>query len=353
MIAKMLPNRRRRMLQAGLLLLALLAGGHAVLWHWLAGRLQREFTAWAALQRTQGWDIAHGEPERGGWPLAVTLRLPGFSAAGAEALLPGGFTWQAEALQLRIAAPRLDQLEVAAIGQQRLASPLQDLPFIADRLVASLPLAPESNGQPAVLHAENLRLGAGSDTVSLRRARASILAGTGQDRAPLLQLEAVGEAISLPASPATAGLTAALGNALQSASLRASLAGPLPPLPAPARRVAAWRDAGGSLAVQELALAWGPAQAQASASLRLDAALQPAGSGTLRLTGAEPLLEAAAAAGLLPPRNLGALRTVLRLMQRPGTDGRPVLELPVTLADRNLGVARMTLLRLPPVSWAD
>jgi hypothetical protein len=96
----------------------------------------------------------------------------------------------------------------------------------------------------------------------------------------------------------------------------------------------------------------GPASASGSAVLALDEALQPAGAGTLRVVGAGAVLDAATRGGLLPQRNAGATRLVLRMMERlPPEGGPPVLEVPLTLEERTLSLARFPLLRLPALEW--
>src|SRR4051794_7648058 len=118
----------RRLLRRGLLglamLAALLAVGHALLWRWMGSQLEAGFQDWAAQRRALGWRGEHAPPLRGGWPLAATLTLPRFRLEGGGATLVGGLAggleWQADALVLRLAPPRLDRLVVEMPGRQRL-----------------------------------------------------------------------------------------------------------------------------------------------------------------------------------------------------------------------------------------
>jgi hypothetical protein len=144
-----------------------------------------------------------------------------------------------------------------------------------------------------------------------------------------------------------------LGPSLEGLRLDLALTGPWPgPAGTPALRAARWRDAGGTLELRTLALAWGAATATASATLALDATLQPAGAGTLRLAGAPAVLEAAQAAGLVGRRDAAAAGMLLAMMQRtPPEGGPPRLEVPVVLERRALSLAGLTLLRLPPWRW--
>jgi hypothetical protein len=121
----------------------------------------------------------------------------------------------------------------------------------------------------------------------------------------------------------------------------------------PARRAAAWRDGGGALEIRTLEARWGEAAASATATLTLDAALQPAGAGTLRLAGGEALLDAATTAGLLPPFNAAAARIAWRALGRAPPEGGPAwAELPLALRDRTLRLGPVSLGRLPPLEWS-
>jgi hypothetical protein len=151
-----------------------------------------------------------------------------------------------------------------------------------------------------------------------------------------------------PASP----LTAAFGGEVELLSAEALLVGPLPPPGPPAMAAAGWRDAGGLLEIPALALRWGPLAGDARLSLTLDAALQPQGNGTLRVTGAPEALGALARAGLIDGNAARTAQGIAALLaRRPPEGGAPRVELPVALANGTLSVARVPLLRVAPIAW--
>ena len=345
------PRRRLavRALLGAALLLALLAAGHALLWRWMGSQLQDGFAAWAAGRRAQGWQVDHALPVRGGWPLSATLTLPQFRLTGGEATLPGGMEWQAEALLLRVSLPLVDRLVVEMPGRHRLRLGTLDIPFAADRLTAALPIARDVLPREAALEGERLRFGIGPGGVEARRIRLNLETRvTAIEGEAAVSLQGGAEALMLPASP----MLAALGRTVQALDFDAALTGPVPPGRSPAGRAEAWRDGGGTLALRTLELRWGPVVANTAATLTLDEALQPMGAGTLRLAGAVEALDAAAAAGLLTPRGAGTARTVVRLLSRvPADGGPPQLEVPLTIEDRTLTLARIPLTRLEPWSW--
>ncbi|MBV1796246.1 DUF2125 domain-containing protein [Siccirubricoccus sp. G192] len=169
---------------------------------------------------------------------------------------------------------------------------------------------------------------------------------------PAVTLRLGAEAVELPPGLAAAPAVRTLGPRLQSLALDLALTGPVPPGRGPTRKAKAWRDGGGTLGLRRLDLRWGQVAGTATATLTLDEDLQPMGAGTLRLAGGGEALEAAAAAGLLTPRAATTARTVLRLLSRvPAEGGPPQLDVPLTLEDRALTLARIPVARLPAWTW--
>jgi hypothetical protein len=230
-------------------------------------------------------------------------------------------------------------------GPQRLALGDVLVPFAAQRFALALPLAPGPVAAEASVAQLQALLPQGP--LTLRSAEARLLPAR-VDADPAAALVIAAEGIMLPPSPAAA----ALGAAIDTLGAEALMLGAMPPPGPPALAAAAWRDAGGSVDLRRLSLRWGPLAAEARLSLGLDAALQPAGSGTLRVSGAAEATEALARAGLVAP---GAARTVqgmAALLSRvPPEGGPPRIEVPVALSQGTLSLARLPLLRLPPIAW--
>lgn len=347
-----MPAKPRRTGRPALLATALLAiaaiAGHTLLWVWMCGRLEAGFAAWTAVREAEGWQVEHGTPRRGGWPFAASLTLPDFRLRGAAGFLPGGLDWRAEALALRVAPPRFNRLALEAPGQHSLRLGDAALPFTAERLDTALPLRAGNGPGEAVASARGLRFGApgGADSVSV--AALDVRA----------DLDGIGLFTTLGASAATVALppglpgTGRLGRAVDRIGLELALNPSPPPGRDPAGRAASWRDAGGALEVRSLDARWGDVAASAAATLALDGALQPAGTGALRLSGGEALLDAAGAAGLLPPFNAAAARVALRALSRAPPEGGPArAELPLALRDRTVRLGGVSLGRLPAWEW--
>jgi hypothetical protein len=318
-----------------LVLLLALGGGHALLLHWMSGQMQVALDSWAAQRRAQGWQVSHGPPEGGGWPFAATLRLP------ETRLASGPFEWQARAVTLAMTPWNYDRLELAAAGPQQLAFGGPPMPLRTASLHAELLLdgtAPPRAGQ---IRAESLRLDTPTGPIDLPSASLTF-----QNSGPA-QFD-----IQLRLHQLTLPMALPLGQRIEDVSLDVAIFGAVDSPGTPARRAAQWRDAGGRVDIKGMTLRWGSMAASASATLALDDALQPSGTGTIRVANATQTLETLVASGIVPARSAAMARTVLPLMMQPDPGGgSPVIELPVTLENRSLSAARLPLMRVRAVEW--
>ena len=346
------PHRRRRVLPALLGLLALplaLLVAHGLAWWWMTGAIAAGFADWTALRRAEGWRVEHDPPARGGWPFAAELHVPALRMETQGAGLAEPASYEAARIALRVAPPQFRRLVVAAQGPQLLRLGALDLPFVAARLEAFVPLDAGPAPRGMALLADGILAATPAGEAELRHARLSIAPGfAGQE--PALLLDLLAEGLRLP--PGAAGPAfAALGSEVEAAALAGALTGP-PPMPPSARRARAWRDAGGALDLQRVALRWGPLGGEGRMRLVLDQSLQPAGAGTLRVAGAPAVLGAMEGAGLLAPSAARAAQGAVAMLSRvPPEGGPPEVELPVGIMQGRVSLARIPLLQLPPLAW--
>lgn len=334
----------RRLLIALLVALAALAGGSLLAWNWATGQMATQLAAWEAAQRAQGWAIAHGAPERGGWPFAAELSLPEFSLAGGGLLAPGGLSWRAARVMLHVgvAQPRLARIAVGGAQELRLG-PNAPLRFEAARCELSAPVDIGAGAPQALaLDASGVRFAAGGG-IGLLQAQADL-----HDPAAVA-FRLTAEAIAFPPPPAP---QPALGGHIASASLDGVWRGGWPVAEDPAASAAAWRAAGGEVAVTRLAVGWGPLGVSGGGTATLDDRLQPAGSARLRLVGYDAALGALADGHALAPRAAQAAQAVMALLARaPDGGGAPVVEAPLTLSEGTLSMGRIPLARVPQFAW--
>ena len=322
---------KRRSLVA---LLTGLAVVHTAVWFWATTRLRDGYAAWAALQRSTGWTVANGTPRRAGWPLAAELAVPDV-AIGGGMLIPGGFTWRAEHLRLRLTPwhPRVlailpghtELLSVGALPAVAIAGPV----IIRVRLDGRLP--PEITGT-------NLHLMAAGSTITCTRLHAAV-AGTG------FAAEARGG--GLPASRVWP-----LGPSIAAIHAAATRHGGLPsgPSASTARQQAAlWRDSGGRIAVQSMSLQWGPLAADGKGTIELDSQLQPAATAMLHLSQWQAALDRLVQGGALSSGTALAVRAVLGLFARATPDGGAAL--PASVAKGLLRIGGVPVAHIRPIAW--
>jgi len=322
-------------------------GAHVLLWRWATEALAVGFADWAALRRVQGLTVEHDPPERAGWPFAAELVLPALRLEARDAT---GQPWRlrSERIVLRLAPPRPDRLVVRAEGPQRVRIGAFDVPFAARRIEARFSL--EAGGPPRAteIFLDGLVAETPDGLLEAGRAQLAVLLGV----EPALRVTGEAERVILPEN-ARIPAASAFGREIERLGLDAVLLGP-PLQGGDAAAWRAWREAGGVLDIQRAALRWGVLDGEARLALRLDAALQPAGTGTLRLTDPAATLAALEVAGLVAGPQARAIRGIVALMaRRPEQGGAPELSAPVAIGDGRLSVARVPLVGFPPIAWRD
>jgi hypothetical protein len=343
-------RRYRRSLAVLILLLILLVGSWTGVWYVVAGRLSANVLAWEQQQRANGWTITHGPPRRSGWPMAAGVTLPRIEVSGGAQYLPGGFAWQAGSLRLAVDIRHLRELYWGVAGRQTVTvghGPA--VPFQATTFAGQVALSPGERPGLLQLHATGLIAAIrGADGPPQPLSIATLDAALAADATA----DATGNALVLAATMTGVGLPPhvlpGLGRSLRSLSFDTAVSGPVPaeaPAPGMPAPAAAWRKAGGTLALRALHLADGPLTVDGQGRFQLDAFLRPEGTVALRLAGLDETVNRLAENGTFTRPEATAIRAVLGLMMRPS--GGDVLEAPLTLRDGVLGLGAIPLIRLP------
>ncbi len=341
----MTPPVLRRIATIAAVVLLGVAAAHGTLWWWVSRQLEQQVAATIADPPMPGWRASAGALRRGGWPLAATVDVPMLVV---EAPLAPGETvrWHAERLTvtLELAHPRT--LLVTATGVLQLqfgtATPI---PVSATRLRAEVPLEP---GRAVAIEVTDLRASLPGGQFSLGRLDLTVERHPAAQRGePAVAVVATAGQVVLPPVREWP-----LGPNIDRLLLDLVVTGPVPRSLDLAERAEAWRDGGGAVEVRRLELAWGAVSLSGSATLALDARLQPMGAATARVGGHAAGLRALTSSGLLTPRSAAAAGAVLSLMaRRPAEGGPPVVEVPFSLQNSTLALGRIPLLRLPELVW--
>ena len=341
-------GRRTWILAVGLL--ATLPVADAIAWKIAVGRLEAGFDAWAEAARTSHWSVARGKVVASGWPWAATLRIDNVAIEGGNALVPGGASWFAPGLVLRIPLMRPRSMDIEVRGEQRLRSgTTPEVRLTGSRLLAVAGLGSRDEPGDLEILADQPKLTSDGGTLaSAERVRLYIevpSAAGGAEGARAFAFST--EGIVLPSS-----IRWPLGNTIARLDCDGTMEGPIPPPQAPSAWATAWRDGGGSLQLQNLVLNWGPLSLMAAATLALDDQLQPMGAGTSRVTGYAATLDALANSGALSRSAATAAKAVLSLLAGVPGDGEPQdVDVPLTLQYRTLSMRQVPLLRLPEIEW--
>jgi hypothetical protein len=328
---------------------ALLLVGHGLLVHLLAGRLQAGFNDWAAHRRAQGWQVAHGAIRVDGWPFTARIAVPELQLEAPSAVLAGGFALRADRAEIAIRLPRIDRLAIDLPGMNRLRLPDWDLPFVADLIRVTIPLAPGEPTRAGRLEAEQLRVGTPTGASVIGRLEIEVAgSSTATEAEAALSFQLLAETVDLP--PGLPPPAPAFGRRLQTLRLEGEVSGPVPAGRGTTARAEAWREGGGTLRLLAARLVWGPITAETTATLSLDEALQPMGAGRLRLSGAGPAIDALTESGLIGRRAAATARAMLPLL--PRAEAEPdTIDLPLAIEDRTLRLARIPLARFAPLGW--
>ncbi len=341
----------RRLIRTVLGLALLAFGGLTGYWFWAADRVEAAIAEWTEAQRARGYEIAYRGPELSGFPirLAVAISEPRVAA-------PRGWRWSGasiagqaafwEPLTLHLDLPRNQILSAEWRGHRR---------ELALSAAAARGLVHLDRGgwlEAATVEMERVVLTEASGGATRAEAlqfqltrRPPALEGT-QDWTLLLSGEMLG--IALPEV-----VTSPLGQRVERIAFDATVTGPIPgivPIGDPAQALARWRDSGGLVELRDLALTWGPLEVTVSGTATLDRQLRPQGAFTARFRGLPKTVDAFVARNLIEPGVAFALKlTAMTLASGNDGDGRPAVELPVTLQNGLFYLGPVALFRLAPV----
>ena len=318
-----MKHPRMRRARWPLLVLGILMVLHTALWWTATEILTARFEAWRSTQLAEGWTVRSAARAHGGWPFAATLDL-----AQSQLIAPNGGIWRAERVRLmwQPAAPFWLTIETSGRQQVTLAPVSAEIVVALARL--DWPLRPSAGPVSLTVSGAVFQNGATD------HARATL---TDDGTAVRLHLAMEGfwtRGIMLDRVTADGILTPRLTSG------------------SPRTIAATWRDRGGVLTIERLTARAGTSALDATARLNLDAALQPAGGGTVRLVQPAGALRQLTETGVLTPSVATAAGAVIGLLTRPGPDaGSPEAELPWTVRDGVLAAGPVPVLRLPPLRW--
>ncbi|MGQ0662209.1 MAG: DUF2125 domain-containing protein [Pseudomonadota bacterium] len=340
----------RRRVVVVLAVCGLALAGWGAAWSWIASGIEARFTQWVEARRLEGLRVEYRALAVSGFPLAWRIAVDGPAMAGAG---PTAWEWRGQSLTAEFIPWAMGEAPFELAGEHVVS-------VGAGGMRESFRLRAQRSQGRAVVGAEGKLVALHLDLGDLDLARSPAGAITKVRRATL------GLRLHRPATPthdtetleATVAIAEAvmattplpsLGEKIERAELDASFKGALPKGKL-ASALAAWRQDGGTIEINRVAVVWGALELEASGTLALDERNRPLGAFAARLKGYGEAVDAMAAARLMRPVEAAALKIGLNLVARQGSpDGGKPLAIPVTAQDGRLSVAGFPLLRLEPL----
>jgi hypothetical protein len=333
-----------------LLLLVLVVAamiGYTIYWFTLADWLERASGRWIAARQSEGYRIGDTGRSVSGFPgrLTLTVTKPAIGRDG-----DSSWDWHGEQLIIHLQPWDFNHLifEVAPVNDfawsyrgTRHQGRLETQHVLASVILSDGKIERTAADLTGVVWTGDdldapLRIG----RLQLHERRNH---GEEPARPPGSMAIAVqADALTMP--PAMAG---PLGPSVPTSQVAATLTNPLPQ---GLDGLAAWRDDGGTVTFDAIAVVWGPLDARGSGTLTLDKEMRPLGAFAAEIRGFNGTIDALVRAGLLRPNAAVTAKIALGLLATHDDDGNQVLKAPVTAQDGRLYVGPVALLRLSPLS---
>ena len=343
--------RRVLLVAAGVVVtIAIAVAGYTGYWFIAAGEIGDRIDEWTEKQRGQGLEIETGGTYVSGFPLRfeATLREPRIHDTR------NGWRWATDSLRAEASAWDFSEITV-----------------IPDRRNAVQVLLKGGEWREIEAH-----IGAGQLTVRLdddRRFREVALdlqgievAGVWPERvARVGSLLANGVAIDddgsgeqvLKTSIAVrevvlpSDLAEGLGESLDFLDIDASVVGSIPSERGTNEAITAWRDAGGTLELNDFSVRWGPLGIESAGTIALDGAMRPIAALTADIIGYGDVIDALIMSNMIPLGDAFIAKVAFNMLaEKPEDGGPPVLRgVPVTALDGILTVATIKVAELPPL----
>lgn len=337
----------RRLIVSLLFLLVLLGVAWSAFWWWSAGELKQQLTRWQAVQREQGRDFGFESATVSGYPAHLRLRLEQPHLTGR-----GGWRWEAPAVHAEAAFLDLRTITATFSGTHELYPPessgAAELQLAVGAGQGRFLLDDRGAVASGRLQLQRLALAGHPDGPSSLR-RLDLAWGTlaGEEEPPareaLLPFFLAMEDWDLPGA-----LAPPLGRRIDLLEAQGRVEGTVPLAP-PEEALPAWAAEGGTTELEHMALQWGPLSLAGDASVTLDERNRVLGAGTARIRGFERTLDALHDGDVIAEdiARLGAMG--LRALSQEDSDGRRVIEVPLSAQEGLLYVGPLPLMPLLPL----
>jgi hypothetical protein len=326
-----------------IMVLVIAIAGYTAYWYSAAAEVRAGIARWSDERRAAGWSVELGEPDIGGFPMRIDLRLqtPKLGGPGAH------WRWALPNVRIFAAPWSPRNISVLAPGIHVFTNRQGEYSATFDRAEGDLAVEPGMLSKAVVRFAGiDIRQPPGirvrAETVTLRM-QAKVLV----DRDKIGAETGTGFALDARSVVLPDAWQPPLGAALARLSIDAVVTGSIEPRGKLAEILARWRDGGGAVEVKALAVDWQMLKLRADGTFALDAALQPEGAMTAEIDGIDPTTDALIAAGAIDAKTAFAAKIANRALSFGNRSAR----LPLSIQKQRLYFGPVPILRLKPIRW--
>jgi hypothetical protein len=343
------PAMRRRTFLglAALGLPVVLLGAYVAYWLIVAGQVKDGFSAWAEAQRARKIDVSWERIGVSGFPLAYRVGLEtavlrdGRVTPSPEVRIPAlaasARPWDFADWQLT--APKGISASLAGAGER---PQLQ----AAAKTALGVLRVDDSAGAALWLRLQDIEAEAG-ERMAISSADAWITLPANPSRSPTDP--ALGVAVDLRQIQLS-GISPVLGDEIDELAFAITVKGAFPGGKL-AEAATAWRDAGGTIELDNLQLKSHGLSASATGTIALDGELQPIGGISGAIEGYDQILAALVESGHLRANDAGLARLALAMLAKAGPDGRPMIATAFRIQNGQMYLGPAKLGRAPRIAW--
>jgi Uncharacterized protein conserved in bacteria (DUF2125) len=338
---------RRTMLSAAVAAVALLLAGYSAYWWMMAGRLDAGLDSWIVAEQQTGLTIDADRPRIGGYPLSfrTTFRHPHVTG------MLGGqpIDWQGADVAAWLWPFNLRSLHLTTTGDHQLAIGASRAMVHVDALDARLHF--DASGQVSIVGIESdkgtIALPDGRSTAfqSATAAFDTPPAPPQSDRDPLMEFSMSATGLKLP--PDVQLLTA---NPVDSVAVQGIVKGQMPRAPLK-QALAGWRDQGGAIEITAFSAAQAPLSVSGSATIALDADLQPIIAANLAAKGLGPAVDLLAQQKRIGANDVLKLKLFIAATEQKALDGGTQVTSGVTIQNGALYLGPFKIASVAKIEW--
>lgn len=325
----------------GLIIGALL--GYYLLWAHLSDQVAAEAGRWIEAQRAQGRQVSYSRMRQWGFPYRLSLTVENLSWHDAQSA--AGWRIEADEVNAHLQLWKFDHVIFDLNGQQRLGwkdgTAERQAALSHERFRASVVLDGAGNWLRIAADLNRPRLtGASQDWSAEKLLLHARRAG---NVPPSADLALQAEKVILPASA-----EGPLGREIAALKLVGNIRGTAVGR-TPEELLGTWRDSGGIIEFETIALQWGALRLNGDGTLTLDKLYRPLGAMAGQIRGADAGIDAMVAAGKMKPQDAAAAKAALGVIALRDDKGERYLPLPLTAQEGRLFLGPVALFSLPSI----